>query len=531
MTPPDKKRRPSARPAARPSSAPKPSAPTGAEKPPTKVEPTSGQTIPATKKRRTKKPRVAARRSTPPEATRETSVDAPDAAHDEREQAAAAAPDAHAETPTEEPAIPTAEAAVDAEPAAEQAATERAHPEPDASERKASTESLPTQSEVTIRSDNVTQLTSARPTAPARPTRTSATRAKKPVPEAPRVPADLVGDEDADIFGDGFAAGFAAPLTSATEPEVDADEARALTRLTKSSGEEKLRRHEAALLSGASELLGTDYYFRQYGAHGIRSLSAEVDDFGLDPHFEERARPALELLVKRYFRCDVDGAQHVPEEGRALIVANRSGALPWDGLVLRTAMRVARPSLPPVRWLAEDSIFHYPFLGVFMNRLGAVRACPENAERLLDQNRLVAVFPEGAHGSGKLFRDRYRLQRFGRGGYVKLALKHRAPIIPTAIIGAEETNPLLGRARPLARTVGASYLPITPTFPWLGPIGLLPAPVKWRIVVGEPVDLSNYGPDAADDALLVHRLNEQIRGMLQSLVDQARASRRSVLFG
>lgn len=288
---------------------------------------------------------------------------------------------------------------------------------------------------------------------------------------------------------------------------------------------------EAAVIGSAKSLLSTDYYFRQYGAHGMRSMSAEVDEFGLDPHVEESARPMLEMLCKRYFRVSVEGLSHLPVQGRALMVANRSGALPWDGLVLRTAVRMQRPELPPVRWLSEDSVFHYPFLGVFMNRLGAVRACQENAERLLAQDRLVVAFPEGAQGSRKLFRDRYQLQRFGRGGYVKLALKLGAPIIPTAIIGAEETNPLLARSRVLGKLVGSEHFPITPTFPWLGPVGLLPAPVKWRILVGEPIELTNYGPDAAEDALLVHRLNDQIRGILQGLLNQGKASRRSVLFG
>ena len=288
---------------------------------------------------------------------------------------------------------------------------------------------------------------------------------------------------------------------------------------------------DAAAIGSAKSLLSTDYYFRQYGAHGMRSLSAEVDEFGLDPHVEESARPMLEMLCKRYFRVSVEGLEHLPAQGRALMVANRSGALPWDGLVLRTAVRMQRPELSPVRWLSEDSIFHYPFLGVFMNRLGAVRACQENAERLLAQDKLVVAFPEGAQGSSKLFRDRYQLQRFGRGGYVKLALKLGAPIIPTAIIGAEETNPLLARSRLLGKLIGSEHFPITPTFPWLGPMGLLPAPVKWRILVGEPIELSNYGPDAAEDALLVHRLNDQIRGILQGLLNQGKASRRSVLFG
>jgi 1-acyl-sn-glycerol-3-phosphate acyltransferase len=291
------------------------------------------------------------------------------------------------------------------------------------------------------------------------------------------------------------------------------------------------RSRAAAELGGSQSLLSTDYYFRQYGPHGMRSLSAEVDDFGFDPHVDEKLRPFLDLVSKKYFRVELLGAEQLPAVGRALLVANRGGTLPWDGLVLRSALRNARPELSPVRWLAEDSVIHYPFMGVVMNRLGAVRACPENAERLLAQDRLVTVFPEGAQGSRKLFRDRYRLQRFGRGGYVKLALKLGAPIFPTAIIGAEETNPVLYRSRLLGRLVGSDTVPITATFPWLGLAGLLPAPVRWRIAIGEPIDLSSYGPHAADDALVVHRLNEQIRSALQALVDENKTARGRSLFG
>jgi 1-acyl-sn-glycerol-3-phosphate acyltransferase len=168
---------------------------------------------------------------------------------------------------------------------------------------------------------------------------------------------------------------------------------------------------------------------------------------------------------------------------------------------------------------------------VFMNRLGAVRACPENAERLLTHDRLVAVFPEGAQGSSKPYDERYRLQRFGRGGYIRLALKLGVPIYPTAIVGSEDVHPLLGRSRLLGKLFGMGSVPVTPTFPWLGALGLVPAPVKWRVVVGEPVDLGAYGPKAADDALVVHRLNEQVRGILQNLVDTARAQRGHALFG
>jgi 1-acyl-sn-glycerol-3-phosphate acyltransferase len=289
--------------------------------------------------------------------------------------------------------------------------------------------------------------------------------------------------------------------------------------------------HQYAERNAAQSILATDYYARQYGAHGLRSLAADVDEFGFDPYVEEQARGPLEALVRRYFRVDLDGADRIPSEGRALFVANRAGILPWDALVLRTVVRMQRPDLPPLRWLAEDDVIHYPFLGVLLNRLGAVRACPENAERLLRRDRLVAVFPEGAQGSSKNFDERYRLQRFGRGGYVRLALKLGTPIFPTAIVGAEEAHPLLGRSSLLGKLFGVPSVPLTPTFPWLGAVGLLPMPVKWRVVIGEPIDLSAYGPKAADDALVVHRLNEQIRGILQGLVDTARLQRGGAFSG
>lgn len=369
-------------------------------------------------------------------------------------------------------------------------------------------------------------------------------------PEVPLADLRLPAEPDASVPEPIAAAG--APSSGASTPAAAAASARASvdhedeiwsddplptaalvaegsSPLTHGSHGDRLR--AAAEFGSSQSLLSTDYYFRQYGAHGMRSLSAEVDDFGFDPHVDEKLRPLLDLVSQKYFRVELAGAEHLPAVGRALMVANRGGTLPWDGLVLRSALRSARPELSPVRWLAEDSVIHYPFMGVVMNRLGAVRACPENAERLLGQDRLVAVFPEGAQGSRKLFRDRYRLQRFGRGGYVKLALKLGVPIFPTAIIGAEETNPVLHRSRLLGRLVGSDTVPITATFPWLGLAGLLPAPVRWRIAVGEPIDLSGYGPEAADDALVVHRLNEQIRGSLQSLVDEQKRVRGSSLFG
>lgn len=273
------------------------------------------------------------------------------------------------------------------------------------------------------------------------------------------------------------------------------------------------------------------YLERQWGRDALRSRIEEVDDFGLDPELEAKLRPGIDLLYRRYFRVEVENIENVPSTGRAVIVANHGGTLPLDGAMLRTAMRLDHPSRRDLRWLAEDFVFYLPFAGVFLNRIGAVRACPENAERLLEKEGLIAVFPEGAHGVKKLFRDRYQLQRFGRGGYIRLCLRMRAPLIPCAIIGAEEANPLLYRFESLAALWKLPYLPITPTFPLLGPLGLLPAPTRWKLRFGEPISFDAYGPEALEDHLLVGRLSERVRSAIQGLLDSGLSQRKSVWFG
>jgi 1-acyl-sn-glycerol-3-phosphate acyltransferase len=277
--------------------------------------------------------------------------------------------------------------------------------------------------------------------------------------------------------------------------------------------------------------VGTDYVAQQWGREALRSRSEEVDDFGLDPGFESKVRAGLDLLYRRYFRVEVDGMDNIPSSGRAVVVANHSGALPLDGMMLRAAMRLDHRSARDLRWLAEDFVFYLPFAGVFLNRIGAVRACPENAERLLEKDSLIAVFPEGVQGIKKLFNERYRLQRFGRGGYIRLCLRMRAPLVPCAIIGAEETNPLIYRFEWLAEMLRLPYLPVTPTFPLLGPLGLLPAPTRWKIRFGEPISFDSYGPEAADDDVLVGRLSERVRGNIQGLLDSGLRARKSVWFG
>jgi 1-acyl-sn-glycerol-3-phosphate acyltransferase len=263
----------------------------------------------------------------------------------------------------------------------------------------------------------------------------------------------------------------------------------------------------------------------------MRGRSEEVDDFGLDPTYDAKFKPVLDFLYSTYFRVETTGIENVPGEGRCLLVANHSGTLPLDGLMLKAALKREHPSPRDVRWLTEDFITHFPYLGSAMNRLGAVRAHQDNAERLLDRGHLVAVFPEGVKGIGKLFKERYRLQRFGRGGFMKLCLRTGTPIVPVAIIGAEETSPLLFKIEHLSKALGVPYIPITPTFPALGPLGLLPAPTKWRIVFGERFDISSYGPEAADDEILVGKLAERVRASIQSMLDAAVGARKSVFFG
>jgi 1-acyl-sn-glycerol-3-phosphate acyltransferase len=292
------------------------------------------------------------------------------------------------------------------------------------------------------------------------------------------------------------------------------------------------RADESSPGATAKEVLSSDFYHRQWGRQSLRTRSEDVDEFGHDPAYEAKFLPFFDFLFKTYFRVEVEGTSNIPNEGRCLVVGNHSGGpLPYDGVMLRTVVRREHENPRELRWLAEDFIYYLPFVGAAMNRLGAVRACQENAERLLAEERLVAVFPEGAKGIGKLYKDRYRLQRFGRGGFIRLCLRTQTPIVPCAIVGAEEANPMLYRIEYMAKTLGIPYLPITPTFPALGPLGLLPAPTKWRVVFGEPLSFDGYGPEAADDDILVGRLAERVRTTIQGMLDRMVSARKSVWFG
>jgi 1-acyl-sn-glycerol-3-phosphate acyltransferase len=244
----------------------------------------------------------------------------------------------------------------------------------------------------------------------------------------------------------------------------------------------------------------------------------EEDDWGLDEEFAEAALPLLDFLYDSWWRVEASGTKNVPAHGRAMLVANHAGIVPWDALMIGVALRREHPLPRHPRFLALDWAVELPYLSVAIRKLGGIPASPYNAMRMLEEDELVAVFPEGAHASEKLYRERYRVQRFGRGGFVEIALRTGAPIVPVAVVGSEEIHPKLADVPALARLARAPFFPVTPTFPLLGPLGAVPLPARWRIEFCEPIETAGLGPDAADDRALVLELAERVRALVQQRV-------------
>ncbi len=268
----------------------------------------------------------------------------------------------------------------------------------------------------------------------------------------------------------------------------------------------------------------------RFARFGMQSQAPEVDAFGLDREYLEGARLLLDFLFDRWWRVEVTGAEHLPAEPGCLYVANRSGILPYDGLMIAHAVERGGPRRERPRFLVADWLVTLPFAQPGLARVGGVRACQENAERLLASGESVVAFPEGQKGALKPFRDRYRLQRFGRGGIVSLAVRRRATLVPVAVVGAEEAHPVLARPGLVERLLGVP-LPVTPTFPHLGPLGLVPLPSRWRIRFGVPLRFDGVPPERADDPLYVNRTREEIRGTIQSLLEEEVRKRAGVFSG
>ena len=254
---------------------------------------------------------------------------------------------------------------------------------------------------------------------------------------------------------------------------------------------------------------------------------ATLPDFGFAPEFLDTTAPVLEFLWSKYFRIRLSGMEHIPTEGSALLVANQSGGLPWDGVMLMHATHRHHPAHRALRPLVANFAFQSSWMRPVVARIGGVRASMQNALALCRAGQLIGVFPEGLRGVGKLYRERYRLTHFGRGGFVRLARTANVPIIPVAIVGAEETHPVLAKLTRLARPLGLPYIPITPTFPLLGPLGLLPVPTKWSIKVGEAIHLPP-GPGGKEETL---EMAETVRCKLDHMIAELLTDRRSVLFG
>lgn len=249
-----------------------------------------------------------------------------------------------------------------------------------------------------------------------------------------------------------------------------------------------------------------------------------VDPFGFDPEAAKFAAVPVEWLYNHYFRVEAFGIENVPDHGRVLIVANHSGQLPFDGMMIGASLIIERDPPRVVRSMVEKWVPRLPFVSVAMARVGQIVGTPDNCRRLLTREEAILVFPEGARGISKTFDKRYQLERFGHG-FMRLALETKTPIVPVAVVGAEEQQPSLYDVKPLARLFGTPAFPITPTFPWLGPAGLLPLPTRYRIHFGP---MMHFHGDGDEEDEVVERQVAEVRGTIQKMLDKGVAERTGI---
>ena len=259
-----------------------------------------------------------------------------------------------------------------------------------------------------------------------------------------------------------------------------------------------------------------------------RGSNYVVDEFGFDPDWTESFLTLFKSLYRDYWRVETTGMENVPASGRALLVANHAGVLPWDGAMIKTSLFVEHPYPRHVRALVASLFMGMPVLSWFLRKTGQTVGHPDDTRRLLEQDQLVLVFPEGVRGTGKPYAERYKLRRFGRGGFVSTAIRAGAPIIPVSIVGAEEIYPMIADLPAAARMLGLPYFPITPFWPWLGPLGMIPLPSKWRIQFHPPVHVENHPREAAEDQNLVMALSDEVRDTIQQGVYDNLKLRRGV---
>jgi 1-acyl-sn-glycerol-3-phosphate acyltransferase len=261
----------------------------------------------------------------------------------------------------------------------------------------------------------------------------------------------------------------------------------------------------------------------------------QLDDWGRSERVEGAFDASLvEFFYRYWFRAEVEGIENIPSEGGSLVVSNHSGALPPDAAMIAKAIREEHPRPRPLHITVEHFFKSYPGFSMLIPKIGCVAAHPANVHRLLyDEEQLVLVFPEGRKGTEKLYKDRYRLRRFGRGGFVEAAMKAEAKLSPVCVVGAEEAQPIFAQVDFLRRLTGLLYFPLTPTFPWLGPLGMLAyLPAKFKLRFLEPIDtLELGGPEARHDKALVQSVAQEIRARIQENLHDMVGSRKSVWFG
>jgi 1-acyl-sn-glycerol-3-phosphate acyltransferase len=260
----------------------------------------------------------------------------------------------------------------------------------------------------------------------------------------------------------------------------------------------------------------------------------QVTDWGRSERIEGLMdRTLVDFFYRYWFRAEVEGIHNVPSDGGALLVSNHAGALPPDAPMIAKAIKEEHPRPRPVHLTVEHFFKGYPGFAMLLPKIGAVPAHPANVHRLLyDEGQLVQVMPEGRKGTQKLFKDRYRLRRFGRGGFVESAMRARAPIVPIAIIGPEESAPVFAQVPLLQKITGLLYFPITPTFPHFGFLGMLGyLPAKFRIRFLEPITTDQWGERPWEDRGLVQTVAEEIRALIQANVLEMVAKRKSVWLG
>ena len=277
----------------------------------------------------------------------------------------------------------------------------------------------------------------------------------------------------------------------------------------------------ASVVSAGMTMLREQRALAERGARG----EERTDEFGFDPEWTETLLPLVRWVYRDWWRVQVRGIHNIPAEGRALLVSNHAGVVPYDGAMIRMAVLEEHPVPRHVRALVLNGLFGTPFASWLVRRTGNTLADPRDAERLLTRDELVLVFPEGSKGPGKLYRDRYRLQRFGRGGFVEVARRTDSPIVPISIVGSEEIHPMLADIEPLARALGQPYVPVTPTLPLLGPLGAVPLPSSWIIEFHAPIPMRGR---AADQATVLE-VSDHVRDVIQAGV-YANLERRGSVF-